>query len=67
MAVDVQRAADLYGQGRTLRQIGAELVLTYSYESCALEFESPRHLQCDGFLRLRLDSLLRLMHYNGFG
>jgi hypothetical protein len=24
-AVDVKRAADLYGQGRTLRQIGAEL------------------------------------------
>jgi hypothetical protein len=27
-AVDVQRAADLYAQGRTLRQIGAELGLT---------------------------------------
>jgi hypothetical protein len=26
--VDVKRAADLYGQGRTLRQIGAELRLT---------------------------------------
>jgi hypothetical protein len=31
-------------------------------ESCALEFESPRQLQCDGILRLRLDSLLWLMH-----
>jgi transcriptional regulator with XRE-family HTH domain len=27
-AVDVQRAADLYAQGRTLRQIGAELGVT---------------------------------------
>ena len=27
-AVDVKRAADLYAQGRTLRQIGAELGLT---------------------------------------
>jgi hypothetical protein len=64
--VDVKCAADLYSQGWSLRQIAAELVLTCSYESCALEFESPRQLQCDGFLRLRLDSLLRLMHYNGF-
>ena len=27
-AVDVKRAADLYAQGRTLRQIGAELGVT---------------------------------------
>jgi len=27
-AVDVKRAADLYAQGRTLRQIGAELSVT---------------------------------------
>ena len=27
-AVDVERAPDLYAQGRTLRQIGAELGLT---------------------------------------
>jgi hypothetical protein len=27
-AVDVERAADLYGQGWTLRQIGAELGVT---------------------------------------
>jgi DNA-binding CsgD family transcriptional regulator len=26
--VDVKRASDLYGQGQTLRQIGAELGLT---------------------------------------
>ena len=38
--MDVKRAADLYGQGWSLRQIAAELVLTCSYESCALEFES---------------------------
>ena len=29
-AVDVERAADLYAQGRTLRQIGAELGVHWS-------------------------------------
>jgi hypothetical protein len=29
-AVDLKRAADLYAQGWTLRQIGAELALTES-------------------------------------
>jgi hypothetical protein len=28
VAVDVKRAADLYAQGRTLRQIGADLGVT---------------------------------------
>src|SRR5688572_18133611 len=32
-AVDVQRAADLYAQGRTLRQIGAELGVHWSMVS----------------------------------
>jgi hypothetical protein len=37
VAVDVDRAADLYAQGRTLRQIGAELGVHWSTVSQQLQ------------------------------
>jgi hypothetical protein len=44
-AVDVQRAADLYTQGSTLRQIGAELGVHWSTVSQQLQWAGvPRTL-----------------------
>jgi hypothetical protein len=44
--VDVKRAADLYAQGRTLRQIGAELGIPWtamSHQLCTVAEEYLAH------------------------
>jgi hypothetical protein len=46
-AVDIKRAADLYAQGWSLRQIAAELGVPWTAVGCALRWPQPKNASYD--------------------